>query len=77
MDVDAVCGLREPKQDGRLSDPDFDARLADCDTAASCFGVSVSPLPALAPDGLEAYPADGDDLSFDREMALLYFFTRK
>ena len=43
--VDAVGGLREPKQGGRFSDPDIDARLVHCDTAnpASGFPFPCSP----------------------------------
>ena len=42
LEMDAVIGIREPKQGRRLSDPDIDARLAHCDTANP---VSRFPIP--------------------------------
>ena len=41
LEVDAVRGLREPKQGGRFSDPDIDARLDHCDTANPASGLPI------------------------------------
>jgi hypothetical protein len=41
LEVDVVRGLREPKQGGRFSDPDIDARLDHCDTANPPSGLPI------------------------------------
>jgi hypothetical protein len=79
LEMDAVNGIREPKQGRRLSDPDIDARLAHCDTANLLFGFRFRALGAGSGELENRVPRQEKTRPpFTLKNILFhYFFTRK